>query len=961
MLPLVHFFTFLTYIGLLLFLLWKDTQSLLHKVCAGLIGCFTLWSFALMFFYLPATTQGTAPLWDNIASLGWIGYASFYLWFSLIFTDKKNILKNRLIYLLLFTPPLFFIYKKWTGDLISHYILQSWGWAGIWSNSIWTYLFFSYYLILVLTAIGMIYDFGKRTKIPFKQKQAQIIFTTSFISLTIGFFTEFLLPLLILVQLPTSGNVVNLILSTGIIYAIAKYKLVMLSPGLAARQIISTIADSLLIMDREGHIDSVNQALLNLSGYQKKELLKKSIGLLFQKSDIEKICPYPSSFKETVNRIELNLKTKSGKQIPVILSCAPIIDDIGETAGIVGILTEITELKRVQKILQNSQAEALSLFQHSPLAGICHDENGLILNINNKFTELFGYTLGEMKGRNINEGMIFPDEKAVQESEELTRNSLAGKDIRHETVRRKKDGTLVPVYITVAEVLKQGTEKAIIAFYQDISKEKEYLKKVEESEQKFRSLFENMPAAYYQTDIKGNLLTVNPYGIRLMGYQSLAEVMGKNMAEDFYYQPEQRLKFLEALQNNEGKVADYEIILKNREGKPITVGTNSRYYYNEKEEIAGVEGIFADISKRKLSEEALRKSKQEFTSLFQSHSEALVYIDNQSNISDVNRRFTELFGYSLAEIKGKNINSGIIHTSEMISEGKEQDRIALSEGYTNYETIRKKKDGTVFPVSISASPVIIDGKAIGIIATYLDITERKRTEEALRKSEQEFASIFNSNPEATVYSDGKGDIININPRFTELFGYTLEEIKGKNIDSGLIQPPERIKEAKELTNRGLNKGYQCFETIRKKKNGSLFPVLISGSPVIIDGECKGIIGTYSDISERKKLEEQLKKMAQTDTLSDCFNRRHSMELLERQMKLAKRNGSPLLVAYFDVDNLKGINDRFGHQTGDHVLKEVSHLFKSTFREVDIICRMGGDEFVIVFTDYSLQQDHLIRE
>ncbi|HPK87824.1 MAG TPA: PAS domain S-box protein, partial [Atribacterota bacterium] len=384
--------------------------------------------------------------------------------------------------------------------------------AGIWSNSIWTYLFFSYYLILVLTAIGMIYDFGKRTKIPLKQKQAQIILTTSFISLTIGFFIEFLLPLLILVQLPTSGNVVNLILSTGIIYAIAKYKLVMLSPGLAVRQIISTIADSLLIMDREGYIDSVNQALLNLSGYQKKELLKKSIELLFPKSDIEKICPYPSALKETVSRTELNLKTKSGKQIPVILSCTPIIDDIGETAGIVGILTEITELKRVQKILQNSQAEALSLFQHSPLAGICHDENGLILNINNKFTELFGYTLGEMKGRNINEGMIFPDEKAVQESEELTRNSLAGKDIRHETVRRKKDGTLVPVYITVAEVLKQGTEKAIIAFYQDISKEKEYLKKVEESEQKFRSLFENMPAAYYQTDIKGNLLTVNPYG-----------------------------------------------------------------------------------------------------------------------------------------------------------------------------------------------------------------------------------------------------------------------------------------------------------------------------------------------------------------------------------------------------------------------------------------------------------------
>lgn len=320
MLALVHFCAFLAYTSLLLFLLWKNTQSLLDKVCAGLIGCFALWSFALMFFYLPSTTQGTAILWDNIASLGWIGYASFYLWFSLIFTEKENILKNRQIYFLLFTPPLFFIYKKWTGDLISHYILQSWGWAGIWSHSIWTYLFFSYYLILVLTAIGMIYDFGKRTKIPLKQKQAQIIFAASFISLTIGFFTEFLLPLLILVQLPASGNVVNLILSAGIIYAIAKYKLVMLAPDLATRQIISTKADSLLIMDREGYIDSVNQVLLNLSGYKKKELLKKSIELLFPKSYMEKIFPYPSSFKDTVNRIELNLKTKSGEQIPVILS-----------------------------------------------------------------------------------------------------------------------------------------------------------------------------------------------------------------------------------------------------------------------------------------------------------------------------------------------------------------------------------------------------------------------------------------------------------------------------------------------------------------------------------------------------------------------------------------------------------------------------------------------------------------
>ena len=137
--------------------------------------------------------------------------------------------------------------------------------------------------------------------------------------------------------------------------------------------------------------------------------------------------------------------------------------------------------------------------------------------------------------------------------------------------------------------------------------------------------------------------------------------------------------------------------------------------------------------------------------------------------------------------------------------------------------------------------------------------QQKKAEEALRQSQQEFISIFRDNPEAIVYVDEKGDILDINLRFSDLFGYSLKEIKGKNINSGIIHPPDKIEEGKDIDNKALLKGYIDFETIRKKKDGTLFPVSLSGSPVIVDGKPRGIIGMFADITERKKTEEQLKE------------------------------------------------------------------------------------------------------
>jgi len=263
--------------------------------------------------------------------------------------------------------------------------------------------------------------------------------------------------------------------------------------------------------------------------------------------------------------------------------------------------------------------------------------------------------------------------------------------------------------------------------------------------------------------------------------------------------------------------------------------------------------ITRDITDQKKADEALYIKQQEFASLFKSSPEALIYVDEKSKILDINAQFTEIFGYILEEIKGKNVDNGIIHSRKMIREGEKLTKKALK-GFVNYETIRKRKDGSEFPVFISSAPVKIDNKLKGLVTLYQDITKRKKEEEKLRQSEKKFSSIFENIPDAVFYQGTEGAILDVNTAFTRLFGYTKEEVLGKNIDEIGLYPKDRIEEGLALTRNTLNENLTNFETARKKKDGTIVPVRISTSFVKIKGEVTGIIALYQDITERKKNE-----------------------------------------------------------------------------------------------------------
>ncbi len=265
-----------------------------------------------------------------------------------------------------------------------------------------------------------------------------------------------------------------------------------------------------------------------------------------------------------------------------------------------------------------------------------------------------------------------------------------------------------------------------------------------------------------------------------------------------------------------------------------------------------------DITERKKAVEELKDSEERLKILFDYAPDAYYISDLKGNFIDGNKAAERTIGYKKEELIGKSfLKLNLLTLTDIPKAAKTLAKSIIGKPTGPDEFILNRKDNSKVIVEISTYPVKIKGKTL-VLGMARDITERKRAEETLHKSQQEFMSIFHNNPEALVYLDNKNTVIDINSRFSELFGYNLEEIKSKDVNCGIIHSPDKIEEAKRLTKKAI-KGYINYDTIRKKKDGTLFPVSISGSSVLIDGRTKGRIILYQDITQRKQAEQKIKQ------------------------------------------------------------------------------------------------------
>lgn len=229
---------------------------------------------------------------------------------------------------------------------------------------------------------------------------------------------------------------------------------------------------------------------------------------------------------------------------------------------------------------------------------------------------------------------------------------------------------------------------------------------------------------------------------------------------------------------------------------------------------------------------------------------------------------------------------------------------------------------------------------------------REETERYLRR----VANVFHNSREGIVMTDSNKVIIDVNEAFCVLTGYTREEVIGKT--PKILRSGRHDSYFYTQMNQALEQdGSWCGEIWNKKKNNQEYAEFLRIDSIRnAQGEIENYIGIFSDVTEHKKQQEQLHHMANYDPLTNLPNRNLYMTLAQQMLGLAKRNGSKAVVAFLDLDGFKGVNDNYGHEMGDRVLKHVGGRLEEHLRQSDTVARIGGDEFVLLLSDVNDRED-----
>ena len=277
---------------------------------------------------------------------------------------------------------------------------------------------------------------------------------------------------------------------------------------------------------------------------------------------------------------------------------------------------------------------------------------------------------------------------------------------------------------------------------------------------------------------------------------------------------------------------------------------------------------FVDISEQKRAEAALSESEEKFRATFESCKEAIVIVDDAWNLCYTNQAAQKVFGCTKEEtgkfFLEKCLKDAPTEFLQSVNEASKD-----CKGFTEalmgktLETTLLKASGEEIHVEVSLSTFMQKGRC-HIVGFIRDITERKEQEKALLESQQKFMALFSENPEAVAFCDKDSHVLDINPGFTRLFGYSSQEAKGKDLFN-LVPPPAEIGDSGFVTHK-LQRGHiECSTTI-KKKDGSEAYVSLSGAPVIVNGSIIGHVTVYRDITDLVHANEELSRLFEAQSL-----------------------------------------------------------------------------------------------
>ena len=466
------------------------------------------------------------------------------------------------------------------------------------------------------------------------------------------------------------------------------------------------------------------------------------------------------------------------------------------------------------------------------------------------------------------------------------------------------------------------------------------------AQDRYRILFERSPEAVVVASLDGRIIDCNPAARDLFGIAD--EEIGHANTTVFYANRDDRQQIIDAVEET-GQVQNRPVIFVDRHERLKHCLVTTMRLTDPSGRLYAHQSVIRDVTDRREAEKKLEQQKSYAEQLIDIAPEAIAILDLDDRIIRINEEFCRLFQYTQEECIGRLVDDLIV------PEALKAESLSLTAkvgggACIEVESQRTRKDGTLVDVSILAKPIATETDAAAMYTIYRDISKRKRAERALKKSEARHRTLLEAAPDPVIVQDMKDRVIYLNPAFTRVFGWHLEECRNSKID---FIPEEALAETRAFMDHiARGEPFSGVETRRRTRDGRIVDVSISGA-VFLDsrGHPEGYVKTLQDITERRKKDEELRFVAYHDILTGLPNRKSFyMRLDDLLLHTARRSSDQTWALMFlDLDKFKQINDTLGHDTGDQLLRDVAERLKGCLRETDYLYRLGGDEFTVILT------------
>lgn len=711
-------------------------------------------------------------------------------------------------------------------------------------------------------------------------------------------------------------------------------------------------AIGMAIVSTEGQWLKVNPSLCRILGYSMQEFEQMTFQDVTHPDDLE-------SDLQSVNKLlqgdELFYETekrylhKTGDIVWGHLSVSLVKNDKDQPSYFISQIQDITEQKKLSVKLADSEERYRKWIRNSPEPMAIH-EDGTLLFINKEGVKLIGAnSYHDLLGDQVLDYIHDDYKKIVSERIQYmvnTNQQPEPYDVKLVDLQRN----VIDVRLSSVPLEYQG-RKVIQVFFSNITQRKQIEEAIRKNEAQYKSLIQYNPDAVYGINLDGNFILVNETCTRITGYNE----------EEFLRMSFRSLIILEDLKKAEdafkntleGKPQTLHLTIQKKNGNRVIINVTSVPIIFE-EKIIGLYAVAKDITEQLQIEKELQKSNERFKAIFEKSGIGIVVLNRQGNALEVNTTYLDWFGKAS---EGLNTGQDEEQLFSQLLNG-ERDSYQVEKKY-----VRENSDIFYSDITMTILKNHEEAFALGMVH---DITDRKRSEQLIKESEQRYRSVVELYPEG-LFVHGEEKLKFINEKFMNLVGASsMEGVLQKPLIHYIHQDDRcKVSETINLLSEQKNPDPICTEVRCIRLDGSSFIGELSITKMKYDQEC-AILGIIRDVTKQKEAEQKLKEMnarleeiSKMDGLTAIPNRRNFDEVLQAEWKAASQTSIPLSLIMLDIDHFKAYNDTYGHHGGDECLKMIAQTLKKSIEyHKDFAARYGGEEFAIILPETD-QENALI--